>query len=70
MEYNIELGSNIKFTDENGTHTYVEGDDVICCCGEKERYIGKIICIGVYREDESAEPEKAICIDTSKSKTS
>ena len=28
MEYNIELGSNIKFTDENGTHTFVEGDEL------------------------------------------
>lgn len=70
MEYNIEIGANIKFTDENGTRTFVEGDNVICCRGEKERYVGKITCIGVYREDESSEPEQAICIDTSKSKTS
>lgn len=70
MEYNIEIGANIKFTDESGIHTFTEGDSVICCIGEEERYVGKITCIGTYRENESSESEQAICIDTSKSKMS
>ena len=70
MEYNVEIGATVKFTDDNGTNTFSEGDSVICCCGEKRRYVGKITCIGSYRENENAEPEQAIYIDTSKSKTS
>lgn len=70
MKYNVELGANIKFTDEDGTHTFTEGDNVICCLGDEERYVGKITCIGNYQENEDSEPEQAICIDTSKSKTS
>ena len=70
MKYNVELGANIKFTDEDGTHTFTEGDNVICCLGDEKRYVGKITCIGNYQENEDSEPEQAICIDTSKSKTS
>lgn len=48
---NVELGTNIKFTDETGTHYFAEGDNVICIVGDK-RYTGTITCVGTYKDDE------------------
>lgn len=70
MNYNVEFGATIKFTDENGTNVFSEGDNVICCLGDEKRYVGKITTIGNYQENDDSEPERAIYIDTSKSKTS
>lgn len=64
---NIEIKPNISFTDNDTTTTFYEGDNVICCIGDEERYTGKIIAIGNYKETEDSEPYEVICIDTSKS---
>ena len=64
---NIEIKPNISFTDNDTTTTFYEGDNVICCNGDEERYTGKIIAIGNYKETEDSEPYEVICIDTSKS---
>ena len=64
---NIEIKPNISFTDKDTTTTFYEGDNVICCIGDEERYTGKIIAIGNYKETEDSEPYEVICIDTSKS---
>lgn len=65
---NIETKQHISFTDNEGiTTTFYEGDNVICCIGDNERYTGKIIAIGSWKETEEAEPYEVICVDTSKS---
>jgi hypothetical protein len=69
MEIKTDLEESIKFTDDSGTTNYFSiGDDVICCVGDK-RHTGKITQIGYFNED-NEEPEKALYIDTSTSKTS
>ncbi len=71
MNYNVELGAYIKFTDVDGTNkTFFEGDEVICCVGTEKRYVGRIVQIGNYQEDEETDSELAIHLDTSVSKTS
>ncbi|HJA92490.1 MAG TPA: hypothetical protein H9717_05170 [Candidatus Eisenbergiella merdipullorum] len=44
---NIEIDTSIKFTDSNGSHVFMVGDNVICCTGEKE-YKGIIVNVGHY----------------------
>lgn len=68
MGYKAELGASVKFTDEGVTTQFIEGDKVICCVGDERRYVGTITTIGYWQEGETS--EMAICIDTSKSKTS
>ena len=63
----VETRGSINFTDEGVTTTFFEGDNVICCLGDEERYVGKITAIGTWKENEDAEPYQVICIDTSKS---
>lgn len=46
------------------------GDSVICCIGSEERYEGKIIGIGNWKEKEESELCEVICIDTSKNSRS
>lgn len=64
---NIEIGANIKFTDEDGVHTFVEGDNVICIVGD-ERYTGVISGIGNYKDSEDEEAWRAMCLNTSDKK--
>lgn len=63
----IETKQHINFTNEGITTSFYEGDNVICCVGDKEKYVGKIIGIGNWKETESSEAYEVICIDTSKS---
>lgn len=70
MNVNYEVGRNIKFTDENGTRMFYEGDEIICCLRDNIRFEGKIELIGEYTEEKQTEPELAMYLDTSKSKTS
>lgn len=71
MNDNIEFGVSIRYKDESGVvNVFTEGDEVICCVGENDRYEGKISRIGYYQEDDEAEAELAMYIDTSTSKTS
>ena len=63
----IETKGHINFTDEGITTTFNEGDNVICCVGNEERYVGKITAIGTWKENEYTDPYQVICIDTSKS---
>ena len=63
----IDMKPHINFTDEGVTTAFYEGDNVICCVGDKERYTGKIIKIGNWKETEESETYEVICIDTSKS---
>ena len=46
----IETKGHINFTDEGITTTFNEGDNVICCVGNEERYVGKITAIGTWKE--------------------
>lgn len=64
---NIETKQHINFTDKGVTTTFSEGDNVICCIGDNEKYTGKIVAIGNWKETEDSEPYEVICIDTSKS---
>lgn len=64
---NIETKQHINFTDKGVTTTFYEGDNVICCIGDNEKYTGKIVAIGNWKETEDSEPYEVICIDTSKS---
>lgn len=59
-----DFGTNITFKDEDGVHTFIKGDDIICIVGE-DRYIGTITQMGYYNSDDGTESSKAICIDTS-----
>lgn len=63
MMLNIETATNIKYTDEIGTHYLYEGDKAICHVGEQE-YNGTISWIGVYKENADSEPQQVIYIDT------
>lgn len=69
MSLNIEVGTNIRYTDETGTYYLFEGDKVICHVGEKV-YNGTISCIGIYKEEPDSEPQQVIYMDTFKSRTS
>lgn len=64
---NIETKQYINFMDKGENTTFSVGDNVICCVGDDERYIGKIIGIGNWKETEDSETYEVICIDTSKS---
>lgn len=66
----IEIKPSLKYKDENGTQVLTEGDYVLCCVKNDKRYMGRILSIGNYQENETAEQETAIYIDTSKSNTS
>ena len=57
---NIETKQHINFTNEGVTTTFYEGDNVICCIGEEERYTGKIVAIGNWKETEDSEPYEVI----------
>jgi len=70
MELNKEVAVCLKYEDENETRVFVEGDDVLCCVKNDKRYMGRILSIGNYQENETAEQELAIYINTSKSNTS
>ena len=50
MSLKIEVGTNIKCTDETGSYYFYEGDKIICHVGEKV-YNGTISWIGAYREN-------------------
>ena len=70
MALNIELGTNIKYTDESGRAYHLfEGDQVICHVGEKV-YCGVISLIGMYKEKTDSESQQVICLNTSKNATS
>lgn len=68
MALNIEVGTNIKYTDESGTYHLTEGDEVICYTGEK-KYAGRIAFIGNYEDKADGELYPSIYIDTSRNKT-
>lgn len=69
MALNINVGENIKYTDEKDTYRFFKGDEVTCYTKDK-KYIGIINFIGNYRETEETGYESAIYLDTSESKTS
>lgn len=66
----MDTKPHINFKDEGVTTTFYEGDSVICCIGSEERYEGKIIGIGNWKETEESELCEVICIDTSKNSRS
>lgn len=70
MDYKVDFGVNIKFMDKDGTQIFHEGDNVVCYVGDGNAYVGKITEIGTCRQDNNSEPERVICLDTSKGKTS
>jgi hypothetical protein len=69
MGFNLGIGNYLEYKHDEGTAIYSVGDNVVCEAGEK-RYIGKIASIGYYRKDKDSEPQPAIYIDTTKTKTS
>lgn len=66
----MDTKPHINFKDEGVTTTFYEGDSVICCIGSEERYEGKIIGIGNWKESDESESCEVICIDTSKNSRS
>lgn len=44
---NVVIDTSIRYTDSNGSHVFMVGDEVICCTGEKE-YRGIIVNAGHY----------------------
>lgn len=70
MDYQVDFGVNIKFTDKDETQIFHEGDNVVCYVGDKNIFAGKILSIGTHQKNKNTEPERVICIDTSKSETS
>ena len=69
MGFNLEIKNHLEYVDRDGVTIYSVGDNVVCEAGGK-RYIGNIASIGYYRKDKDSEPQPAIYIDTSKTKTS
>lgn len=63
---NIKAKHYIEYTKDGITDRFHEGDKVICRTADKE-YIGTIISVGDFTEDEESEPVTVICLDTSKS---
>lgn len=69
MGFNLGIGNYLEYKHDEGTAIYSVGDNVVCEAGEK-RYIGKIASIGYYQGEGDTEPQPAIYIDTTKTKTS
>ena len=67
MGHNEESKASLEYIDGNGKQSLHEGDYIICRNEDGSRHIGRIVLICGYQETEGAEPESAICIDTSKS---
>lgn len=65
----IEVKPSLRYEDENGTQVLIEGDFVLCCTKNEKRYMGRILSIGNYQENERAEQEIVIYIDMSKNNT-
>lgn len=63
----IEAKQYIEFTKDGITEKFHEEDKVVCKTKEGNEYKGTIVCVGDFRENESAEAVAVICIDTSKS---
>lgn len=66
----MDTKPHINFKDEGVTTIFYEGDSVICCIGSEEKYEGKIIGIGNWKESDESESFEVICIDTSKNSRS
>lgn len=59
----IEFGLSIKSRDEDGNLSIVtEGDEIVCYTKDGKEYNGRLMIIGYYRENETADPENAICV--------
>ena len=69
MGINLEMKNHLEYKQEEGTASCFVGDKVVCEAGGK-RYIGRIASIGYYRREKDSDPQPAIYIDTSKTKTS
>ena len=69
MGFDLEMKNHLEHKAGNEYKDYYVGDNVVCEAGGK-RYIGKITSIGYYRREKDSEPQLAIYIDTTKTKTS
>lgn len=63
----IETKQYIEFTKDGVVEKFHEGDKVVCKTKEGNEYKGTIVCVGDFKENDSAEAVAVICIDTSKS---
>lgn len=63
----IEAKQYIEFTKDGITEKFHEEDKVVCKTKTGNEYKGTIVCVGDFKENESAEAVAVICIDTSKS---
>lgn len=69
MDYKKGIKPVLEYTNEEGTHFFGEGDTVICFT-ESKRYTGTIVAFSNYKENEDAEPQCSVYLDTSKSNMS
>lgn len=59
----------LEYTNEAGTQFFGEGDAVICFT-ENKRYTGTIVAFSNYKENENADPQCSVYLDTSKNSMS
>lgn len=69
MGLDLKIKTYLECKHGEGTTTYSVGDNIVCKAGGK-LYIGKITFVGCYQGDKDSEPQPAIYIDTSKTRTS
>lgn len=69
MENKKRIKPFLEYTNEEGTQFFGEGDTVICFT-ESKRYTGTIVAFSNYKENEDAEPQCSVYLDTSKSNMS
>ena len=65
MEYKKENRPTLEYTNGDGTQTFSEGDAVICFT-EHKVYRGTIVAFSRYEENEGADSQYSVYLDTSK----
>lgn len=69
MENKKRIEPVLEYTNEESTQFFGEGDAVICFT-ESKRYTGTIVAFSNYKENEDAEPQCSVYLDTSKNNMS
>lgn len=65
-----ECRAFLEYINEQGKQVFGEGDYIICRVKNGNRYVGKIIAICGYQENEEADPEYVIYLNTARNKMS
>lgn len=69
MENMKEIRPVLEYTDDAGTRGFKEGDAVICFT-ESRIHIGTIVAFSSYKENEDADPQCSVYLDTSRNNMS